>query len=58
MSIVMKHNNNIYLHISPWFYVVSFYGVDVSQHWVFTHYNVWDEITYSLLNFNGATVEV
>ena len=21
-------------------------------------YNVWDEITYSFLNFNGATVEV
>ena len=24
----------------------------------YTHYNVWDEITYSFLNFNGATVEV
>ena len=23
-----------------------------------THYNVWDEITYPFLNFNGATVEV
>ena len=23
-----------------------------------THYKVWDEITYPLLNFNGATVEV
>ena len=22
-----------------------------------THYNVWDEITYPFLNFNGATVE-
>ena len=22
------------------------------------HYNVWDEITYPFLNFNGATVEV
>ena len=22
------------------------------------HYKVWDEITYPLLNFNGATVEV
>ena len=24
----------------------------------YTHYNVWDEITYLFLNFNGATVEV
>ena len=23
-----------------------------------THHNVWDEITYPFLNFNGATVEV
>ena len=24
----------------------------------YIHYNVWDEITYQFLNFNGATVEV
>ena len=24
----------------------------------YIHYNVWDEITYSFPNFNGATVEV
>ena len=24
----------------------------------YTHYNVWDEITYPFLNFNGCTVEV
>ena len=24
----------------------------------YIHYLVWDEITYPLLNFNGATVEV
>ena len=24
----------------------------------YIHYNVWDEITYAFLNFNGATVEV
>ena len=24
----------------------------------YTHYNVWDEITYPFLNFNGASVEV
>ena len=23
----------------------------------YTHYNVWDEITYPFLNFNGVTVE-
>ena len=27
----------------------------ISNH---THHNVWDEITYPFLNFNGATVEV
>ena len=24
----------------------------------YTHYNVWDEITYQFLNFHSATVEV
>ena len=24
----------------------------------YIHYEVWDEITYPFLNFNGATVEV
>ena len=24
----------------------------------YTHYNVWDEITYPFLNFNGATCTV
>ena len=24
----------------------------------YTHYKVWREITYPVLNFNGATVEV
>ena len=24
----------------------------------YTHYNVWDNITYPFLNFNGVTVEV
>ena len=24
----------------------------------YIHYNVWDEITYVFLNFNGATIEV
>ena len=24
----------------------------------YIHYKVWDEITYSFLNFNGSTVEV
>ena len=24
----------------------------------YIHYNVWDEITYPFLNFNGCTVEV
>ena len=24
----------------------------------YIHYKVWDEITYSFLNFNGATVKV
>ena len=24
----------------------------------YTHYKMWDEITYSFLNFNSVTVEV
>ena len=24
----------------------------------YTHYKMWDEITYPFLNFNGASVEV
>ena len=36
------------------------HGVTLMPAWIinYTHYNVWDEITYPFLNFNGATVEV
>ena len=35
-------------------------GLTLIAAWIsnYTHYNVWDEITYPFLNFNGATVEV
>ena len=35
-----------------WFNLIP---ASISNH---THYNVWDDITYPFLNFNGATVEV
>ena len=44
-----------YLHLSS-------IGLNPSNNetWIsnYNHYNVWDEITYQFLNFNGATVEV
>ena len=35
-------------------------GLTLIPAWIsnYTHYNVWDEITYPFLNFNGETVEV
>ena len=37
-----------------------YYGLTLIQAWItnYTHYKVWDEITFPFLNFNGATVEV
>ena len=36
------------------------HGLTLIQAWICNHiyYEVWDEITYPILNFNGATVEV
>ena len=36
------------------------HGLNLIPAWIsnYTHCNVWDEITYPFLNFNGATVEV
>ena len=36
------------------------HGLTLIPAWIsnYIHYNVWDEITYPFLNFNGATVEV
>ena len=36
------------------------HGLTLIPAWIsnYTHYNVWDEITYPFLNFNSATVEV
>ena len=41
---------------APFYY----HGLTSIPAWIsnYTHYNVWDEITYPFLNFNGATVEV
>ena len=35
-------------------------GLTLIPAWIsnYIHYEVWDEITYPFLNFNGATVEV
>ena len=36
------------------------HGLTLISAWIskYTHYKMWDEITYPFLNFNGATVEV
>ena len=36
------------------------HGLTLIPAWIsnYIHCNVWDEITYPFLNFNGATVEV
>ena len=36
------------------------HGLTLIPAWIsnYIHYNVWDEITYQFLNFNGCTVEV
>ena len=36
------------------------HGLTLIPAWIsyYIQYNVWDEITYSLLNYNGTTVEV
>ena len=36
------------------------HALTLTPPWIsnYTHYSVWDEITYPFLNFNGATVEV
>ena len=36
------------------------HGLTLIPAWIsnYIHYEVWDEITYPFLNFNGATVEV
>ena len=37
-----------------------YHGLTLILAWIsnYTHYKVWDEITYPFLHFNGATVEV
>ena len=37
-----------------------YHGLTLIPPWIsnYTHYNVWNEITYPFLNFNSATVEV
>ena len=36
------------------------HGLTLFLAWIsnYTHYNVYDEIIYPFINFNGATVEV
>ena len=42
--------------MAPFYY----HGFTLIPAWIsnYTHWNVWDKITYPFLNFNGATVEV
>ena len=47
---------------APFYYqgAIYWHGLTLIPAWIsnYIHYNVWDEITYPFLNFNGATVEV
>ena len=52
---ILYNDNDI--HASGPFY---YHGLTLIPPWIsnYSHYNVWDEITYPFLNFNSATVEV
>ena len=43
---------------TSWIMEKSYDGLSPSWISNYTHYYVWDKITYPFLNFNGATVEV
>ena len=55
-----------FMHILPWIHIIinlwplllTWFNFNPSKDNNHTHYNVWDEITYPFLNFNGATIEV
>ena len=49
--------SSVSFHTSGPFY---WHGLTLIPAWISNriHYNVWDEITYPFLNFNGATVEI
>ena len=38
--------------------LLTWFNFNPSMDSNYIRYNVWDEITYPFLNFNGATVEV
>ena len=55
------HFENVYL--KPWYNYVGpllLTWLILIPAWIgnYIHYEVWDEITYPFLNFNGATIEV
>ena len=41
-----------------WPLLVTWFNFNPGMDKYYTHYNVWDEITFPFLNFNSATVEV
>ena len=49
-----------YMQVYQYPLIYATYGLTSIPSWVsnYIDYNVWDEITYQFLNFNGATVEV
>ena len=54
--IYMYFFNFRWVSLRWWLYNIE----DMGPAWIsnYIHYNVWDEITYPFINFNGATVEV
>ena len=55
-SKLVGHKNSVVANSGPFYQ----HGLTLIPAWIsnYIHYNVWDEITYPFLNFNGATVEV
>ena len=39
-------------------FLLTWFNFNPSMDKYIINYNVWDEITYPFLNFNGATIEV
>ena len=61
---IKQNRSNSYQSLKPTMHCnllrIRYFCTQIQQHQAsnYTHYNLWDEITYAFLNFNGATVEV
>ena len=49
---------NWFALIAQWPLLLTWIYLHPSMNKYYIHYNVWDEITYTFLKFNGETVEI